>query len=87
MQNGQILEVKAGEGYLVEITPGLLSDAPKLAGRLSALLGLTDPAVRAVIVTDSDHVILSATQPETISNRLADDVETLDGVDAEDAEP
>ena len=28
---------------------------------------------RAVIVTDSDHVILSATQPETISNRLADD--------------
>ena len=29
---------------------------------------------RAIIVTDSDHVILSATQPETISNRLADDV-------------
>ncbi len=28
---------------------------------------------RAIIVTDSDHVILSATQPETISNRLADD--------------
>ncbi len=54
MQNGQILEVKAGEGYLVEITPGLLSDAPKLAGRLSARLGLTDPAVRAVIVTDSN---------------------------------
>lgn len=30
---------------------------------------------RSIIVTDSDHVILSATQPETISNRLADDVE------------
>ncbi len=29
---------------------------------------------RAIIVTDSDHVILSATQPETISNRLADEV-------------
>ena len=28
---------------------------------------------RAVVITDSDHVILSATQPETISNRLADD--------------
>ena len=28
---------------------------------------------RAIIVTDSDHVILSATQPETISNRLADE--------------
>ena len=30
---------------------------------------------RAIIVTDSDHVILSATQPETISNRLADEVD------------
>ena len=30
---------------------------------------------RAVIVTDSDHVILSATQPETISNMLADEVD------------
>ncbi len=28
---------------------------------------------RSIIITDSDHVILSATQPETISNRLADD--------------
>ncbi|MEG0833274.1 MAG: DUF370 domain-containing protein [Oscillospiraceae bacterium] len=28
---------------------------------------------RAVIVTDSDHVILSAVQPETVANRLADD--------------
>lgn len=27
---------------------------------------------RAVIVTDSDHVILSAVQPETIANRLYD---------------
>ncbi len=26
---------------------------------------------RAVIVTSSDHIILSALQPETISNRLA----------------
>lgn len=33
---------------------------------------------RAVIVTDSDHVILSATQPETISNRLADDAEDVE---------
>ena len=33
---------------------------------------------RAIIVTDSDHVILSATQPETISNRLADDIEYPD---------
>ena len=39
---------------------------------------------RAVIVTDSDHVILSATQPETISNRLADDVEYEDESEDED---
>ena len=30
---------------------------------------------RSIIITDSDHVILSATQPETISNRLADEVD------------
>ena len=28
---------------------------------------------RAVIITDSDHVILSAIQTETITNRLAND--------------
>ena len=28
---------------------------------------------RAVIITDSDHVILSAVQPETVANRLIDD--------------
>jgi regulator of extracellular matrix RemA (YlzA/DUF370 family) len=33
---------------------------------------------RAVIVTDSDHVILSAIQTETISNRLDD---TADGAE------
>ncbi|MBQ7376900.1 MAG: DUF370 domain-containing protein [Clostridia bacterium] len=33
---------------------------------------------RAVIVTDSDHVILSAIQTETISNRLDD---SADGVE------
>ena len=27
---------------------------------------------RSVIITDSDHVILSAVQPETVANRLAD---------------
>ena len=28
---------------------------------------------RAVIITDSDHVILSAVQPETVAGRLDDD--------------
>ena len=34
---------------------------------------------RAVIVTDSDHVILSAVQPETVANRLNDRDEDLAG--------
>lgn len=36
---------------------------------------------RAVIITDSEHVILSAIQSETIANRLEDDAA------AEDEEP
>lgn len=28
---------------------------------------------RAVIITDSDHVILSAVQPETVANRMVDE--------------
>ena len=38
---------------------------------------------RAVIITDSDHVILSAIQAETITNRLASDVED-DVIDEEE---
>ncbi len=30
---------------------------------------------RAVIIMDSDHVILSAVQPETVAGRLSDDEE------------
>ncbi|WP_342430545.1 DUF370 domain-containing protein [Neobacillus sp. FSL H8-0543] len=33
---------------------------------------------RAVIVMDSDHVILSAVQPETVANRLSDHDEIID---------
>ena len=33
---------------------------------------------RAVIITDSDHVILSAIQPETVVNRLIDDDEDIE---------
>lgn len=38
---------------------------------------------RAIIVTDSDHVILSATQPETISNRLADEIDETEETEEE----
>ena len=33
---------------------------------------------RAVIIIDSDHVILSAVQPETVANRLDDEDEDVD---------
>ena len=39
---------------------------------------------RAVIVTDSDHVILSAIQTETITNRLALDLDSDGGDESED---
>ena len=39
---------------------------------------------RAVIITDSDHVILSAIQAETITNRLASDVSDDSDEEAEE---
>ncbi len=36
---------------------------------------------RAVLITDSDHVILSAVQPETVANRMGDDAQ--EGTDEE----
>lgn len=30
---------------------------------------------RAVLITDTDHVVLSAVQPETVANRLEDEAE------------
>ncbi|MFC4076467.1 extracellular matrix/biofilm regulator RemA [Salinithrix halophila] len=36
---------------------------------------------RAVIITDSDHVILSAVQPETVAHRLASKDNTEEMVD------
>ncbi len=33
---------------------------------------------RAVIVTDSDHIILSAVQPETVANRMSKDSGLMD---------
>ena len=36
---------------------------------------------RAVIITDSDHIILSAVQPETVAHRLVAKEEVVDEVD------
>ncbi|MDO5532214.1 3-dehydroquinate synthase family protein [Sutterella sp.] len=51
-----IIEVAAGGGYRVEISPGLLSDRPRLTGRLTEVLGI-DPDSdrrRAAVITDSN---------------------------------
>lgn len=43
---------------------------------------------RAVVITDSEHVILSALQTETIANRLENsDTEDVDDTEAEDEAP
>ena len=39
---------------------------------------------RAVIIMDSDHVILSAVQPETVANRLTED--TAEDLEEDDDE-
>ena len=39
---------------------------------------------RSVIITDSEHVILSAIQTETITNRIASDEEITDEEDSEE---
>ncbi len=51
------------------------------AGRRGKLLDATEGRrTRSIVLTDSDHVILSAITPETIATRLAPDFnEELDG--------
>ena len=46
----------------------IISEARDRATLIDATYGRR---TRAVIITDSEHVILSAVQPETISNRFA----------------
>ena len=38
---------------------------------------------RAIIITDSEHVVLSALQPETFANRLENNTADEDTLDAE----
>ena len=42
---------------------------------------------RAVVITDSDHVILSAVQPETVANRLTSKEAAAEVADNEDEGP
>lgn len=47
----------------------IIQDAKERGALVDATYGRR---TRAVIITDSDHVILSAVQPETVANRLND---------------
>lgn len=59
----------------------IMQDAKERGTLIDATYGRR---TRAVIVTDSDHVILSAVQPETVANRLNDRDDS--GDDEEDFE-
>ena len=50
----------------------IIADARERGSLIDATYGRR---TRAVIITASDHVILSAVQPETVANRLDDDDE------------
>ena len=39
---------------------------------------------RAVVVTDSGHVVLSSIQPETVANRLYDDEDAREHTDKDE---
>ena len=41
---------------------------------------------RAVIITDSDHVVLSAVQPETVAHRLSNDKNSMEDEDENESE-
>lgn len=57
----------------------IIQDAKERGALIDATYGRR---TRAVLITDSDHVILSAVQPETVANRFVDDEEE----DADDQE-
>lgn len=54
----------------------IIKDAEERGKLVNATFGRR---TRAVIVTDSDHIILSALQPETISSRILQEEEEQDG--------
>lgn len=57
----------------------IMQEARKAGRLIDATCGRR---TRAVVITDSDHVILSAIQPETIANRL----DAREGADVADEE-
>ena len=50
----------------------IIQDAKERGTLIDATYGRR---TRAVLITDSEHVVLSAVQPETVANRLGEDDE------------
>ena len=61
----------------------IIQDAKEKGALIDATYGRR---TGAVIITDSDHVILSAVQPETVANRLNDRDDDLDEEELEEDE-
>ncbi len=59
----------------------IIQDAKERGTLIDATYGRR---TRAVIITDSDHVILSAVQPETVANRLNSEHNDLDEEEMEE---
>jgi regulator of extracellular matrix RemA (YlzA/DUF370 family) len=59
----------------------IIQDAKERGTLIDATYGRR---TRAVIITDSDHVILSAVQPETVANRLNERDDGLNGEELEE---
>ena len=59
----------------------IIQDAKERGSLIDATYGRR---TRAVIVTDSDHVILSAVQPETVANRLNERDDDLEDEELEE---
>ena len=58
---------------VVAADPSPIRRLREAAGRHQKLIDATNGRrTRAVIITDSDHVVLSSLQPETLAQRLAE---------------
>ena len=58
----------------------IIQDARESGSLIDATYGRR---TRAVIITDSDHIILSAVQPETVANRIVDYEEEAEELEEE----
>ncbi len=75
---GRIIAVAAPDSAPIK---RLVQDAKEEGRVIDASCGRR---TRAVIITDSEHVILSAIQTETLTNRLTGDADEADTADEEE---